>query len=448
MKSINIFSEVEDRISSLTDDLLHHILSFLPTLNSVRTSALSQRWRHLWKSVQTLHFDNLDWWNCKGSLADQILCKNSKIISKLHFHCTRIERDLFRIVPLLGRKIRELDIDLPICLPEDLIESFRYCEILQVLKIRCNFKIYTKNWTGFRSLKVLRISISNPCNVSMQTLSRSCSVLEELVLVLVFDLNGSHRLWNKSFEIFVPTLKRLSMRIRHGKNYEFDVTVPALECLDIKDSEFSQYKFRDMPCLKKAKLDVVVSNFGEAKNRAMQLLCAVASTSSLSLSATTMCILNSAHGVLNSLTISNSARGMNLPSFPNLTRLEVQVFHGFSWNLVIEFLENSPNLEILILRKEAKQCWHCLETPSWTPKKCAPSCLLLNINVIEIVGFKGGQEELELLEYLLKNAKMLDKLTINSINLDPNDAICKNLLDGKRQGFYLQNLRFDSPPGS
>ncbi|XP_020159343.1 F-box/LRR-repeat protein At3g58900-like [Aegilops tauschii subsp. strangulata] len=39
-----------DRISGLYDELLHHVLSFLPAHEAVRTCVLARRWRHPWKS--------------------------------------------------------------------------------------------------------------------------------------------------------------------------------------------------------------------------------------------------------------------------------------------------------------------------------------------------------------------------------------------------------------
>ncbi|KAJ1404692.1 Leucine-rich repeat domain superfamily [Sesbania bispinosa] len=48
---------MDDRISKFPDDVLCHILSFLPTEQAIATSVLSKWWRSLWSSVPTLNFD-------------------------------------------------------------------------------------------------------------------------------------------------------------------------------------------------------------------------------------------------------------------------------------------------------------------------------------------------------------------------------------------------------
>ncbi|CAN0909895.1 Putative F-box/LRR-repeat protein At5g02700 [Linum grandiflorum] len=45
-----------DRISELPECILHHILSFVDTRSSVRTSVLSKRWTSVWKYVPALDF--------------------------------------------------------------------------------------------------------------------------------------------------------------------------------------------------------------------------------------------------------------------------------------------------------------------------------------------------------------------------------------------------------
>ncbi|RZC62463.1 hypothetical protein C5167_024243 [Papaver somniferum] len=51
-------SSEEDRISSLPDSLIHHILSFMYTNHAVQTCALSKRWRYIWTSMPVLKFDS------------------------------------------------------------------------------------------------------------------------------------------------------------------------------------------------------------------------------------------------------------------------------------------------------------------------------------------------------------------------------------------------------
>ncbi|KAL0694960.1 hypothetical protein Bca4012_062140 [Brassica carinata] len=38
----------EDHISSMPDDIFHHIVSFIRTDLAMKTSVLSKRWRHVW----------------------------------------------------------------------------------------------------------------------------------------------------------------------------------------------------------------------------------------------------------------------------------------------------------------------------------------------------------------------------------------------------------------
>jgi len=48
-----------DKISSLPDAILSHILSLIPTKEAVATSILSKRWIHLWKSVDNIDFSDV-----------------------------------------------------------------------------------------------------------------------------------------------------------------------------------------------------------------------------------------------------------------------------------------------------------------------------------------------------------------------------------------------------
>ncbi|KAL1803113.1 hypothetical protein ACET3Z_031760 [Daucus carota] len=50
----------QDRLSSLPDELIHQILSFLGTRQAVQTSILSKRWKRMWTSLPVLSFDGYD----------------------------------------------------------------------------------------------------------------------------------------------------------------------------------------------------------------------------------------------------------------------------------------------------------------------------------------------------------------------------------------------------
>ncbi|KAG2398800.1 F-box/LRR-repeat protein [Vigna angularis] len=46
----------KDRLSDLPDEVLQHIMEFLPTRQAIQTCVLSKRWKNVWKGMTTLHF--------------------------------------------------------------------------------------------------------------------------------------------------------------------------------------------------------------------------------------------------------------------------------------------------------------------------------------------------------------------------------------------------------
>ncbi|PIA57988.1 hypothetical protein AQUCO_00500132v1 [Aquilegia coerulea] len=87
--------ENPDKLSSLPEPILHHILSFLDMKHVVQTSILSTRWRYLWVSLPFLSFDHAVFLRCLESCSpiypykkfvdfvDQVLFhRNNSIIQK------------------------------------------------------------------------------------------------------------------------------------------------------------------------------------------------------------------------------------------------------------------------------------------------------------------------------------------------------------------------------
>ncbi|XBH65405.1 hypothetical protein VPH35_119009 [Triticum aestivum] len=56
MRTIAAASDA-DRFGDLTDDLLWHVLSFLPSDDALQTCVLDTRWRDLWRRTTSLHFN-------------------------------------------------------------------------------------------------------------------------------------------------------------------------------------------------------------------------------------------------------------------------------------------------------------------------------------------------------------------------------------------------------
>ncbi|XP_074305353.1 F-box protein At4g22280-like isoform X2 [Silene latifolia] len=200
MKSIS--ESCLDRISSLPDDVLGHVLSFLPTRFAVSTSILSTRWRHLFTLTTCLSFEDEIFSGPKEKneiieaaqrfkeFTDKVLeLHQISPIMKFSLVCTGTydNSDLNRWVSnALKKGVQELHYEFSNmidCMPD----GFFTCETL----VRLNFKRkgYVHNCIEIPlSPRLPKLKILHLGNIiffdfnSMERLFSSCELLQKLTL--------------------------------------------------------------------------------------------------------------------------------------------------------------------------------------------------------------------------------------------------------------------------
>uniref|UniRef100_A0ACD5W6V3 Uncharacterized protein n=2 Tax=Avena sativa TaxID=4498 RepID=A0ACD5W6V3_AVESA len=198
-----------DRIGALPDEILHHLLSFLPAQEAVRTCVLARRWRHLWKfatglrivefedarSVQDVrkfvdHLlilrghvglntfelelsgfseDDVPYLNLWTRLA--VLCNVRALTLHLYhieFLCAKLDG-----LPLVSQHLRTLDLR-GVSLQGSFLD-FSRCPALEDLKMRhCQIDVDKMSSLSLKRLSIIfcrsaldhRVSVSAPCLVS------------------------------------------------------------------------------------------------------------------------------------------------------------------------------------------------------------------------------------------------------------------------------------------
>lgn len=161
-----------DRISSLPNAVLCYILSFLPTKQAVSTSVLSQRWKHLWRSIPALDFDDefyflLRYYNKSDRIYFPFVQSVSTFIFSRDSHqplqrfCLTCRSSLCNsaiintwITAAAQRRVEHLDLCFYYSI--DLLSNMLSCKTLIVLKLTM-LKVKALSSTDLPSLKILHL---------------------------------------------------------------------------------------------------------------------------------------------------------------------------------------------------------------------------------------------------------------------------------------------------
>ncbi|KAL5731877.1 hypothetical protein ACHQM5_004564 [Ranunculus cassubicifolius] len=422
--------ESKDRLSRLPEDVIEHVLSFLPTKHAVGTSILSRGWRYHWTSVSVLDFDDNLCANQENdarekfmNFVDRVLLFHGSKMDKFYLTCTAFH-DASRvnawISTAIRRKVNEIVIDIVLQDPLTLPRSIFTCESLTILKIGRDYILNTGvSWPyddiklptliTLASLKVMHLrEMMFTCDQSIQQVTFNLPVLQEFVMEECSWLNIN------TIEVFAPLLEKLDVNDPYYVLCGFEMTICAERVISLvlKNSPSCLYSLNNLPSIINAN---IVLRGQDKRHRAIALFRKIATVKDLTVSL----------GVIESARLAG-----NLPDFPNVTNLSLSVLSGVSREQVISVLRHMPCIESLVLTGMVYGL--SMEEYDMTPSTL-PKCFISSLKSFKLSCFEGSANELSIVHFFLKHARVLKKVTLSTHPDLPLDSqkqfeICKQLL--------------------
>ncbi|KAL5722527.1 hypothetical protein ACHQM5_006041 [Ranunculus cassubicifolius] len=410
--------EERDRLSHLSDDLLHQIFSGFTLKQVIQTCILSKKWRYFWTTLSVLNFnsDSLERDDSLKTikfdhLVTQVLhrgCKNSIIntLNVIAFHqCSEMNIKAW-IEIAVNRNIQTMDIRFhepdfwSISLP-----TLFTCQSLKKLVLVLNMRpkggpvrIPLPDSIDLPRLKEL--SLCAVCRLSTRFLDKlfsGCRVLEMLLITnCTFDKS-------QSLVITSNMLKRLVIDLcgdkYGGRKCEITIHAPTLIWFKCIDWCSNNYHLDNVASLETMYLDngrrwnVTVQ---DAK-RTVKWLKEISSVKSLTLHDRVFEVVSQYLDILHRVPLS----------FGNLSYLNVRIQIVEDYVQALKcILKNSPNIKTLIVQNT----WQ--ENSTEISDGWGDGLSLQNLKCVELHSVEGFDNELGLLKGLLKNAMSLEEMTI------------------------------------
>ncbi|KAF8099101.1 hypothetical protein N665_0251s0026 [Sinapis alba] len=400
-----------DWISNLPNILLCQILSNLSTKDSVRTSALSKRWTHLWMDVPALELDSSkfpddnEFWGFFDNFLEFSQGLGIKRFDLVYNVDEHIQEDFVeRIDDVVKRGVCHLSILNELDVEEELVRmplSLYSCRTLVSLNLYC--VVFDAPGLALLSLPRLKTMHLEALKYDGKWLLGAfisrCKVLEELTIVtdhgdgLEVVLVGS-----KSLKIF----KLKSMRSEETEE-ECDPTIlidaPKLEFMSIFDYHSKKFIIDNIGPFAKVDIDLTfkvedVDSFGAMF---IDFLTKLSTVREMIISARTLEVIHDYY------------EWELLPQFANMSHLHAS-FPETSWKLLLTFLGCCPNLQSLDLEFDS------FPEPEEIKLSFVPQCFQSSLQFVGLktpIRVEGTLSEMKLPILFLRNCKVMKKLMLN-----------------------------------
>ncbi|XP_008226833.1 PREDICTED: putative F-box protein At3g29830 [Prunus mume] len=424
-----------DRFSDLPEPLLVTIISFLPFKEAARTTLLSRRWRHLWRSTQTIDFDARFFINVDASREVQrqvfldfvrhwIANYQQSTISKFSLALSQPRNSQMVVENCitfsLARNVKHLVLDFsdPTWNEDDFegladltsyelpLSVYGHEQVLESLTLfSCKFN--TSGFKNFGLLKEVSLGWVEVGACTLEAFLVNCGYLESLSLKHCWSMENFLRFCGRGLKL--KTLVVYKCRFYYPC---FAVEVPNLSCL-----RYTGTLPRFNISRNNRGLDEVELDFG------LESVCSCSMADLLyklffevfPMRALTVCTY-----ILQVVSMGEDFIGME-PSFP-LTHLTLKTaMHDYEQVGIRYFFDSCPHLETLEIQLGPGRIFHDdYEAPYgeldphelWIRHPVVFVCVTQTLREVEIKGFKGTPNEIYVLHYLVTHGRVMEKLTV------------------------------------